>query len=79
MGTEDGSVHCGNPPTPELVVKCCVGHLCNLNISLQSPIKGEGSANRQAISTINIQPLVDHIHAICVFNVLGNSLSVDAL
>lgn len=39
---EEGSLHCRNPPTPaELVVECCYGDLCNMNVSLQSPLKGE--------------------------------------
>ncbi|XP_017280038.1 activin receptor type-1 isoform X2 [Kryptolebias marmoratus] len=47
VGSEDGPVRCGNSPTPELVVKCCFGHLCNMNISLQSPMKDvEQSAGR---------------------------------
>lgn len=38
---EKGSLRCGSPPTPELVVECCYGDLCNVNVSLQSPVKGE--------------------------------------
>lgn len=33
---------CGSAPTAELVVECCHGDLCNMNVSLQSPVKGEG-------------------------------------
>uniref|UniRef100_A0A2I4DAN2 Activin receptor type-1 n=1 Tax=Austrofundulus limnaeus TaxID=52670 RepID=A0A2I4DAN2_AUSLI len=50
VGSEDGSVRCGNSPTPELVVKCCFGHLCNINISLQFPTKDvEQSAGRPVL------------------------------
>ncbi|XP_069009789.1 activin receptor type-1-like [Embiotoca jacksoni] len=39
VGNEDESLRCGNSPTPELVLECCYGHLCNMNISLQSPLE----------------------------------------
>lgn len=41
MGNEEESSRCGSSPTPELVVECCSGDLCNMNVSLQSPGKGE--------------------------------------
>ncbi|KAM4731602.1 activin receptor type-1-like isoform 2-T2 [Anableps anableps] len=49
-GNEDGSLLCGQPPTPELVVECCHGHLCNMNVSLQLPVKDvELSASRPVL------------------------------
>lgn len=41
VANEEGSSRCRSPPTPELVVECCSGDLCNMNVSLQSPVKGE--------------------------------------
>ncbi|KAJ4933515.1 hypothetical protein JOQ06_030341 [Pogonophryne albipinna] len=50
VGNEEGSSRCGNPPTPELVVECCSGDLCNMNVSLQSPVKDlELSAGRPVL------------------------------
>lgn len=79
LGAEDGLVRCGSPPTPELVVNCCFGHLCNMNISLQSPIKGEESTNRGEVLTINIQPFVVHITCYLCFQHVGKFSSVDPL
>ncbi|XP_033990587.1 activin receptor type-1-like isoform X1 [Trematomus bernacchii] len=50
VGNEEGSSRCGNPPTPELVVECCNVDLCNMNVSLQSPVKDiELSAGRPVL------------------------------
>lgn len=46
LGDEDRSWSCRSTPTPQLVVKCCYGHLCNMNISLNFPLKGEAFAKR---------------------------------
>lgn len=40
VASEEDSTHCQRPPTPELVVECCSGDLCNANASLQLPAKG---------------------------------------
>lgn len=37
VGNETGSLLCGSRPTPERVVECCAGDLCNHNVSLQPP------------------------------------------
>uniref|UniRef100_A0A3Q1IYY4 Activin receptor type-1 n=1 Tax=Anabas testudineus TaxID=64144 RepID=A0A3Q1IYY4_ANATE len=36
VGNEEGPLSCGSPPTPELMIECCSGDLCNMNISLKS-------------------------------------------
>lgn len=41
VGNDEGSLRCGGPPSPELVIECCYGDLCNMNVSLQAPVKGE--------------------------------------
>ncbi|TKS67282.1 Activin receptor type-1 [Collichthys lucidus] len=47
---EEGLLRCGSLPTPELVVTCCYGDLCNMNVSLQSPLKDiELSAGRPVL------------------------------
>lgn len=40
VAREEGSTRCQRAPTPELVVECCYGDLCNMNASLQFPVKG---------------------------------------
>lgn len=35
------SLQCERPPSPELVVQCCSGDLCNMNVSRQSLVKGK--------------------------------------
>lgn len=40
MAAEEASTRCQRPPSPELVVECCYGDLCNMNASLQLPEKG---------------------------------------
>lgn len=41
VGNEEGPLSCGSPPTPELMIECCSGDLCNMNISLNSLVKGK--------------------------------------
>ncbi|XP_049583822.1 activin receptor type-1 isoform X1 [Syngnathus scovelli] len=48
VGSEEGK--CSTPPTPELLVECCYGDLCNMNLSLQQHVKdAEASAGRPAL------------------------------
>ncbi|XP_031714133.1 activin receptor type-1 isoform X1 [Anarrhichthys ocellatus] len=50
VGNEEGSSRCESPPTPELLVECCFGDLCNMNVSLQLPVKDiEPSAGRPVL------------------------------
>ncbi|XP_077473017.1 activin receptor type-1-like isoform X3 [Stigmatopora argus] len=45
LGNQEGK--CRIPPTPELMMECCYGDLCNMNVSLQQHIKDvEASAGR---------------------------------
>ncbi|XP_041806046.1 activin receptor type-1-like [Chelmon rostratus] len=54
VANEEGSLRCGSPPTPELVVECCYGDLCNMNVSLQSPVTDiELSAGRPVLRDQN--------------------------
>lgn len=52
VGTEDGGVDCRGPASPELVVKCCRGQLCNANLTAELPVRGErrGRGGGTAIS-----------------------------
>ncbi|XP_077435776.1 activin receptor type-1-like [Vanacampus margaritifer] len=36
-----GRATCATPPSPAHVVKCCQGHLCNRNVTMQAPGKEE--------------------------------------
>lgn len=40
VAADEESTPCRRPPTPEMVVECCAGDLCNMNASLQLPAKG---------------------------------------
>lgn len=39
--SEEGSLYCNSGPSAELLVECCEGDLCNMNVSLQLPVRGE--------------------------------------
>ncbi|KAF0026487.1 activin receptor type-1 [Scophthalmus maximus] len=38
---EEGRTTCATPPSSGHVVKCCQGHLCNMNVTVQAPGKEE--------------------------------------
>lgn len=38
---EEGRATCATPPSPAHVVKCCQGHLCNMNVTMRAPGKGD--------------------------------------
>lgn len=40
VGNEEGALSCESPPTPKLMIECCSGDLCNMNVSLKS-LKGK--------------------------------------
>ncbi|KAG7278719.1 hypothetical protein CRUP_023368 [Coryphaenoides rupestris] len=37
----EGRARCATPPSPLHVVRCCQGHLCNLNVSVQPAARGK--------------------------------------
>lgn len=41
MVNEERPISCGSPPTPELMIECCSGDLCNMNVSFQSLVEGK--------------------------------------
>ncbi|XP_075896365.1 activin receptor type-1-like isoform X2 [Nelusetta ayraudi] len=49
--SEEGSLFCNSSPSPELLVECCHGDLCNMNVSLRPPVRDaeEPSAGRPAL------------------------------
>ncbi|XP_072556399.1 activin receptor type-1-like [Paramormyrops kingsleyae] len=47
VGTEDGGVDCRSPASPELVVKCCRGQLCNANVTAELPVREEKPSLRE--------------------------------
>uniref|UniRef100_A0A8C9VHR8 Activin receptor type-1 n=1 Tax=Scleropages formosus TaxID=113540 RepID=A0A8C9VHR8_SCLFO len=38
---EQGRMTCKTPPSPDQVVECCQGHLCNLNVSVELPVRSK--------------------------------------
>lgn len=38
---EEGRTTCAMAPSAAHVVKCCQGHLCNMNVTVQAPGKGD--------------------------------------
>lgn len=42
---EEGRATCARPPSSTRVVKCCQGHLCNMNVTVQAPGKGDFGHN----------------------------------
>lgn len=38
---EEGRATCATPPSSNHVVKCCQGHLCNMNVTVQAPGRGD--------------------------------------
>lgn len=39
--SEEGSLYCNSGPSAQLLVECCEGDLCNMNVSLRLPVRGE--------------------------------------
>lgn len=37
---EQSTMTCKTPPSRDQIVECCYGHLCNLNSTVELPIKG---------------------------------------
>ncbi|XP_041720459.2 activin receptor type-1 isoform X1 [Coregonus clupeaformis] len=38
---DQGRATCATPPSPSHIVKCCQGHLCNMNVTVEAPAKEE--------------------------------------
>lgn len=38
---EEGRATCATPPSSTHVVKCCQGHLCNMNVTVLAPGRGD--------------------------------------
>lgn len=36
----EGGVTCGEAPSPDLTVECCQGHLCNMNVTVETTVRG---------------------------------------
>lgn len=37
---DQGRATCATPPSHSHIVKCCQGHLCNMNVTVEAPAKG---------------------------------------
>ncbi|XP_066543547.1 activin receptor type-1 isoform X1 [Amia ocellicauda] len=54
---EQGKMTCKTPPSPDQVVDCCQGHLCNWNITVELPEKGKsehGNGHSYSATTLAI-------------------------
>uniref|UniRef100_A0A3P9JWH1 Activin receptor type-1 n=1 Tax=Oryzias latipes TaxID=8090 RepID=A0A3P9JWH1_ORYLA len=59
VSKEEEVLRCRKSPAPELVVECCSGHLCNMNISLVPPVKGDIFANGvTTLVTVIVAPII---------------------
>lgn len=41
VGRDEGSISCGSPPSHNLTVECCHGDLCNMNVTVADPERGD--------------------------------------
>lgn len=37
---EQGRMTCKTPPSPDQIVECCQAHLCNMNLTVRLPVRG---------------------------------------
>lgn len=49
---EQSTMTCKTPPSRDQVVECCYGHLCNLNSSVELPVKGTAPSIPQSVSIL---------------------------
>nr|XP_023692472.1 activin receptor type-1 isoform X2 [Paramormyrops kingsleyae] len=42
---EQGRLNCKTPPSPDQVVECCQGHLCNLNVTVKLPVRARSAGD----------------------------------
>ncbi|XP_018598731.1 activin receptor type-1-like isoform X3 [Scleropages formosus] len=59
---EQGRMTCKTPPSPDQVVECCQGHLCNLNVSVELPVrkasKGDPGYSAPTLAAAVVAPVV---------------------
>lgn len=48
---EQGTMTCKTPPSKDQIVECCHGHLCNLNSSVELPVKGTVAGCSECITS----------------------------
>ncbi|KAG7466918.1 hypothetical protein MATL_G00147450 [Megalops atlanticus] len=52
---EQGRMTCKTPPSPDQIVECCQGHLCNLNITVELPVRGRsGDGLNYSVTTLAV-------------------------
>ncbi|XP_061081927.1 activin receptor type-1-like isoform X1 [Conger conger] len=52
---EQGRLTCKTPPSPDQIVECCQGHLCNLNITVALPARERsGDGQTYSVTTLAI-------------------------
>lgn len=43
------AIGCGSPPTAQLVVQCCQGDLCNMNVTVEAPVTDEEASSGRPV------------------------------
>ncbi|XP_067108956.1 activin receptor type-1-like isoform X2 [Osmerus mordax] len=51
VGSGQGPVSCTNHPSPDLLVECCHGDLCNQNVTMETPTRDEGAPAGRPVLT----------------------------
>ncbi|XP_035995320.1 activin receptor type-1 [Fundulus heteroclitus] len=56
---EQGTMTCNTPPSPAQIVECCQGHLCNMNVTVELPVKAElSSYNVTTLTMAIVAPII---------------------
>lgn len=54
---EQSTMTCKTPPSTDQIVYCCQGHLCNMNITVELPVKGTAQCYPECITYQIVQDL----------------------
>lgn len=54
---EQSTMTCKTPPSTDQIVDCCQGHLCNMNITVELPVKGTAQCYPECITYQIVQDL----------------------
>ncbi|XP_061090164.1 activin receptor type-1-like [Conger conger] len=55
---EQGRMTCKTPPSPDQIVECCQGHLCNLNITVELPMHGRSAGEDPSYSVATLAMVI---------------------
>ncbi|XP_036400911.1 activin receptor type-1-like isoform X2 [Megalops cyprinoides] len=51
---EQSRMTCRTPPSPDQIVECCQGHLCNLNVTVELPVQGRSAGGGLSYSVTTL-------------------------